>query len=139
MNSLLPFATPLLVFIGFFFGFAYLGGWRALARKYPLPPHSPTRTFLCRQARLGYTGPHYGAMIRIGFSERGVFVRPIFVVMLFHPAFFVPWSEVSSQKSNHWFYREELELVLGGASEGLHVLLSSDVAGELDHYCPTRS
>lgn len=103
--------------------FAFWGPWRDFAAKYPAGSFRAEQMDVCPLGGF-FPGWRYSFGIRVGFSEAGVHVSAIRVIVLFHPPIFVPWREVTLKGTHQWPFGHRRELVLGGELEGLRVLLS---------------
>lgn len=119
-------------FLIVFFCLAYLSGWRRLARQYPRQERPNRESFFCRSAWIGYHGVSYNACVRIIPDDAGIYVYTLYFP--FHPPFLGPWREVAMKQSKHWFWGDQEELTIGGESDGLHLLISLDAAGEVARF-----
>lgn len=127
-------ALAIVVWIGLLWILSVVGGWRTLARKFPSVRSASERMHVCPAAWFEHTGPGYRWMVRVGFSEAGVYVRPLVFVAPFHPAFLVPWTHISRRRSRDWM-GENRELILDGDDKGLHLLLSPKAEHDLERLC----
>ena len=126
--------TALLVgWLALFLALALLGGWRALAKRFPAKPFIPAKFRLCPVVWLGHSGPSYRQLVFVGFSDAGVSVRSL-VIVPFHPPLFMPWSEVTWRRSKDWFWGESRELILAGEEDGVHLLLSSAAVADMARF-----
>ena len=77
------------------YGLSFLTGWRRLADRYPalrIPPAPATRFgFGVFRGWLGYNG----ALV-VGCDTEALYVRTWWIFAWCHPAFVIPWREVTS-------------------------------------------
>jgi hypothetical protein len=132
-THLLVFASVVAALPTLSFVLAFVSGWRSLARRYPTSMKTAKETFACPLSWFG-SGANYGGLVRVGFREQGVVVRPFIVLRCFHPPFEVPWERVSMRKATHWMFGERLELILDGEEDGLHVFLSRSAEAEIPRH-----
>jgi hypothetical protein len=112
-------------------------GWHGFAQSYPCSSAPNGRSFNCRHAWFGSILASYNNVVRVGFSEGGIYVHALFFFRAFHPPFLVPWANVVGviEKKRFWITSHELEL-RDGANE-LHVVLSDDALREFHEFSKT--
>ncbi len=104
----------LAICVAMLFIFAWLTGWRRLAKRYGLrgAATAPYRAECVVLGELGFNSPP----LWIGVAEEGLTLRPI---RPFRPAFAtlqIPWCDVVAAERKHYIFFEALMLKIGGAS-----------------------
>lgn len=90
-----------------------LGGWRTLARHYPL--REPFSGHLHRFQRLQLSWCNYSGCVTVGTNTDGLYFATIFLFRPGHPPVFIPWSEVASGEFVRRWYGSWLELRFAAA------------------------
>jgi hypothetical protein len=105
-------------------------GWCGFAQKYAASSRPPGRSFNCRSAWFGTIFASYRNVMRVVFSDAGIYIYPLFLFRAFHRPFLVPWDKVVgvSRKERFWITWTELE-VRDGTGE-IHIMLSEDALRE---------
>jgi hypothetical protein len=102
----LALAFPLL-FAGLWFlmsqFFAFVGGWRELARSYRAVGEPRGETYSSRSARLGAVD--YRSCVRFVAGPLGLFVSLLFLFRSGRDPLFVPWQGVSAAVHHGWLFR----------------------------------
>jgi hypothetical protein len=49
----------------------------------------------------------------VGADSNGLFIVPLFLFRVGHPALFVPWAEITAQEQTRFFFIKVVELRLG--------------------------
>lgn len=98
-------ASPLVIFTISRFG------WKSLADRYEL-----MRPF--EGLNLGITSAwinsmSYSRILRIRYSSDGLYLRPVFIFQLFHPAILIPWTEIVSVKVQKMILVRNVVLTIG--------------------------
>jgi hypothetical protein len=103
---LVPFvAFPIVLYLTLAF-VSRLGGWGALARRFPDPmtKRPSERVFGWKSVAMSAIA-RYNNCINIGVSEQGLSLRPTFLIAPMHPPIFMPWQDVGNVEfnPNGWF------------------------------------
>jgi hypothetical protein len=100
---LFVFAFPPLLLIAMAIVFSAIGGWRLLARTYPLSEPFPADRWRFQSARMRY-GVAYNGGLNVGADRRGLYISILFLLRGGHPPLFIPWPDVSiSSEHSSWF------------------------------------
>jgi hypothetical protein len=103
MNSSFAALFPIF-FVGLWIVVVYVlswFGWRWLARWQTR--EEPTgRSFPWSSAAIGLV--NFNNCLNLRVSQRGLWMKPVFVFSLFHPALFIPWSDVRSVRRQSYFF-----------------------------------
>jgi len=89
------------LFVSFLLSVA--GGWTALARLYPNPPHFSGKKFGFRSGSLGMA--HIGGGLMFISNRDGLRISMLFPYRFWHPPFCVPWEEISVAEEQFLFFR----------------------------------
>ncbi|HEX4614076.1 MAG TPA: hypothetical protein VH092_38190 [Urbifossiella sp.] len=90
-----------------------LGGWRRLARHYPLREPFSGRLHRFQRLQLGWS--NYGGCVTIGTNADGLYLATILPFRPGHPAMFIPWAEVAAAEFVRKWYGSWLELRFAAA------------------------
>jgi hypothetical protein len=93
----------MLVLLGFVMLVASRLGWHQWSQSHPLPAVPDANAFWMRTGAFAWWSS-YNNCLRVRFSPEGVFVRPIFPFIWFHPWIFLPWSERSEEQAGSWLF-----------------------------------
>jgi hypothetical protein len=79
-----------------------MGGWRALAKRYPAPPDVSGTSFLWCSAQLGWV--NYRGCLNLHAGASGLRVSVAMVFSIGHRPFLVPWTDVSAERVPGFFF-----------------------------------
>lgn len=82
---------------------ALSGGWKKLADRYAMPGDFQGQILRFQSARLNWS--NYSKILRIGLSERGLYLSPIVLFRPFHPPLFIPWEEIEAEPFQRALWR----------------------------------
>ena len=124
-----------LAFAVMWFGFSFLaswvGGWQALARRYPLrQPFSGSWHWVQAGLRFGVSGS-----VRIGSDTEGLYLSAVPIFRFGFSPIFVPWSDVTTSRRTQWFINVTRFGFRGVA--GVPFEVSTKVAKKVLASCPT--
>ncbi|HET9282967.1 MAG TPA: hypothetical protein VFR24_13495 [Candidatus Angelobacter sp.] len=121
-----------LFFIGLWILVAYfialLSGWRLLAKRFRMQGTFPGQKWHMQNARMLLT--NYGNSLTVGADETGLFVVPFILFRAWHPALFIPWTEITAQNKTALIFFKFVELRLG-SSESVPFKISAGLAAKL--------
>lgn len=95
-----------------------LGGWRALADRYPGADPAAGRTFAMQSVSFSLFGSYSGC-VEVTVGDAGISMIPILLFRFMHPRVTIPWADVRScdRKSGWfklgWFSRTAVTLIDG--------------------------
>ena len=98
---------PLVIFIAGWLAVGYLvprfTGWRKLSEAYraSVPFEGKWHRF-----QTGYMrwGTHYGNVLDVGVNAQGLYLSVFLLLRMGHPALFIPWSEIKSERVTAGFF-----------------------------------
>lgn len=110
---------------------SWMSGWRRLARDFGAEAEDrPESTRWLRKARLGWVS--YDGCLWVGGDERGLYLRPFFLLRFSHRPLRVPWSEVRAWERKQLLFWSTDTLLLGRT--GLRLRVPSSAMESLDPY-----
>jgi hypothetical protein len=119
------FIVALVVSGAMLFVFAYLTGWRALARRFPCTSRSTRLTAGgVIIGALGWNGPP----LRIGLDEAGVVLRPMRPFDLAFRTVCIPWSAIVWARHRDYHFFSVLEIGFGPRDGAILGFLPSPAA-----------
>jgi|GEM_PF-1919742 len=108
-------------------------GWHTFAMRYPAAQQPPGEMYNSPVTRFGIMMPaRYSGVVRIVFTNEGLYFSVMFLFRAFHAPFLVPWRSVKQIESTYSFlllphYKMEIESEAGR----MHVTLPVAVDKEL--------
>ena len=129
----------LLYFIALWVGVSFLisrMGWHGFAQKYAVSSRPHGRSFNCASAWFGSIFASYHNVMRIVFSDAGIYIYPFFLFRAFHPPFLVPWEKVVGVTEKKRFWITSHELVVRDGTGEIHILLSDEALREFQKFKP---
>ena len=110
-------------------------GWRSFASRYPAPSRPPGRVYVSQSSWFGSIFACYRNVVRVVFTDAGVYFYAMFLFRAFHPPFLVPWASVRGVGKKDGFFHRGYRLDIEDAAGKIHVLLPEKVADDLfGHY-----
>jgi hypothetical protein len=90
----------------------WVGGWRGLARRYPVGEVQQGRTYRFQTIRLG--GANYGNCVKVVTSDQGLSLSLPWIFRFGHPSMLIPWPELNPlPPPTGWFKRLGMRGVIG--------------------------
>lgn len=80
-----------------------LSGWKRLEHKYYYPNTYTGPILNPFIASIGIV--KYGGVLKIGYTEEGLYLTPSFFFKLFHKPLLIPWSEITLSKKSRALYK----------------------------------
>src|SRR6267154_5082411 len=119
MDQNFPIFFPFF-FLGMWIAIAYwvalMGGWRLLAKRFRLQGPFLGETWHMQSASMRWLTNYNGALT-IGADTTGLFIVPVFFFRVWHPALFIPWTEITATSRTQLYFFKVVELRLGRAEE----------------------
>ena len=107
-------------FVGVWFLVTYwialIGGWRLLAKRFRMQGTFTGAKWEMQSARMRHLS-NYNRALTIGADNTGLFIVPFILFRAWHPALFVPWTEISVRYTTQLFFFKFVELRLGRSEE----------------------
>ncbi|HJX83074.1 MAG TPA: hypothetical protein VJ723_01875 [Candidatus Angelobacter sp.] len=113
------FVSPLLVigqFLLVFYMLALVSGWRVLAQRFRAQNPFLGPKWHGQSASLRNTG-RYNHCLTIGADSSGLFIVPLLLFRLWHPALLIPWTEITFERKKVLFLFSVLKLRLGTSDQ----------------------
>jgi hypothetical protein len=109
-------------------------GWNSFAVRYPAQTRPEGTAHNSPSAWFGTFLARYSNVVRVVFTDAGVYFYAQFLFRAFHPPFLVPWESVKRIEKKRllfWFrYRMDIE---DSAGE-IHLILPVNIERELIRY-----
>lgn len=130
---------PFLVFPFFFMLISYViatfGGWRKLAKKYPLFSDFPTSKTSFNSARIGAFGKYNNALT-VGVNQFGLCMKPIFFFSFGHEPLCFPWERIVSLEHKKFLFTPYVEITLQDFSGKIQ--LTNSIFKKYPEYIPHK-
>jgi len=89
------------------------GGWRRFAARYGATQQLPADRFVADEVRFGSLLSPYRSVVRVAFSNEGLYLATVLPFRAFHRPLLIPWKRVKSVKcrnrAGNVRYRIEIE------------------------------
>jgi hypothetical protein len=109
-------------------------GWHAFATRYPMQARPSGTAYNSPSSWFGIIFACYRNVVRVVFTDAGVYFYAMFLFRAFHPPFLVPWQSVKGVEKMDGFFGPRFRLDIEDAAGEIHVLLSRKVENELHRY-----
>lgn len=109
-------------------------GWRSFSSRYPARSRPPGRVYTSPLSWFGSIFISYRNVVRIVFTDTGIYLYALFLFRAFHPPFLVPWASVRRVVKRDGFLFRGYQLDIEDAAGEIHVLLPRKVEDELFRY-----
>src|SRR5436190_23340607 len=83
---------------------SWIGGWRALAERYPATQRFAGARFGMKRAGMRW-GVAYRSSVNLGADSTGLFLSVFPLFRVGHPPLFIPWSDISFSRETGWLLR----------------------------------
>ena len=93
-----------------------MGGWHLLAQRFRTDSEFEGTVYQWFYATMRW-GVHYNGALKVGGNVEGLYVAAIFLFRMGHPPLFIPWSEISVEKSRWLNLFVSVTLTLGRAEQ----------------------
>jgi len=95
---------------------ALVGGWRLLAKRFRLQGTFLGQKWNMQSVRMRALS-HYNNALTVGADNTGLFIVPFILFRAWHPALFVPWTEITVRKTTQLFFFKSVVLRLGRSEQ----------------------
>ena len=109
-------------------------GWCSFAERYPAKTRPTGMSYASPRSWFGRMGPSYSNVVRVTFTDAGVFFNAMFLFRAFHSPFLVPWASVRSVEKKDGFWGKRYRLDIEDPAGEIHVLLPARVEHDLFRY-----
>lgn len=113
-------------------------GWHRFSAKYRAAARPAGKALRCSMVKFG-AFVTYSRVVRIVFSEDGVYVFPIRLFRAFHPPFQLPWSKVVGAEERRGLFRTSQELLVRDEAGEIRLRLRPDACLALQKIRPASS
>jgi hypothetical protein len=109
-------------------------GWRSFSARYAMPARPSGRIYTSPSSRFGNILASYRNVVRVVFTDEGIYFCAMFLFRAFHPPFLVPWESVRRvEKKDGWFFKG-YRLDIENAAGEIQVWLPKKVENDLFRY-----
>jgi hypothetical protein len=109
-------------------------GWHAFATRYPMQARPSGTAYNSPSSWFGIIFACYRNVVRVVFTDAGVYFYAMFLFRAFHPPFLVPWQSVKRVEKKDGFFGPRFRLDIEDAAGEIHVVLPRKVENELLRY-----
>ena len=109
---------------------ALIGGWRLLARRFRLQGPFLGQKWRMQSASMRWLANYNGALT-VGADTTGLFMVPFILFRAWHPALFVPWTEITTTAKTQLYFFKMVELRLG-RSEQIPFRIKATLAAKIE-------
>lgn len=95
---------------------ALVGGWRLLAKRFRLQGTFAGEKWTGQSAAMRWL-TRYNNVLTIGADSAGLYLAPFVLFRAWHPALFVPWSEITDVRETRFLFSKIVEMRLGRVEE----------------------
>lgn len=95
---------------------ALMSGWRLLAKRFRLQETFTGQRWRMQSARMRWFS-QYNNVLTVGADTAGLFMVPFLLFRAWHPALFVPWSEITGIRETKFLFVKFVEMRLGRVEE----------------------
>ena len=106
-------------------------GWRAFAQQYRCDVRPEGTVYRSPRAMFGSLFASYNNVVRVIFTESGVYFYPLFLFRAFHPPFLLPWSSVKQVEKRERWYGNSYQMEVVDPAGKISLMLPTKVEGEL--------
>lgn len=106
------------------------GGWSALAERYGTDRPEPPNTRSMQWATFGWAS--YKGVIKIGYSDDGLYLGMMVLFRIFHPPLLIPWSAIRRRTRGRYWMMEVDTLEI----DDIRVRLKAQVTNSFVRYLP---
>ena len=110
-------------------------GWHSFATRYPARIRPGGTVYNSPASWFGIIFASYRNVIRVIFTDTGVYFYAMFLFRAFHPPFLVPWHSVKCVEKKKGLFGPRYRLDIKDAAGEIHVLLPEKVEHDLSRYC----
>lgn len=112
-------------------------GWRSFAERYPANNRPTGHTYVSPRTRFGGFYARYNNVVRVIFTEDGVYFSTFFLFRPFHPPFLVPWQSVVRAERERGFFGNRYRLDVEDDAGEIHVTLPLSIEHDFSKYKKT--
>ena len=95
---------------------ALVGGWRLLAKRFRLQGTFAGEKWTGQSAAMRWL-TRYNNVLTIGADSAGLYLSPFILFRAWHPALFVPWSEITDVRETRFLFSKFVVMRLGRVEE----------------------
>jgi hypothetical protein len=108
-------------------------GWRSFSSKYPIRSRPPGRVYRSPVTTFGFFSS-CGNVIRVIFTDAGIYFYVSFPFRAFHAPFLLPWASVRRVEKKEGFFRRGYLLEIEDTAGKIRVRLPLKAADDLFRY-----
>jgi hypothetical protein len=108
-------------------------GWRSFSNRYPAQTRPAGSAYNSPSSWFGVLG-HYHNVVRVVFTDAGVYFYVMFLFRAFHPPFLVPWESVKRIEMKNGFFGSYYWLEIADAAGRVRLRLPRTIEQDLSRY-----
>jgi len=108
-------------------------GWRSFANRYPAQTRPTGSAYNSPSAWFGLLGS-YRNVVRVIFTDAGVYFYVLFLFRAFHPPFLVPWESVKRVEKLDGFFGRKYSLGIDDPAGKIRLRLPGKIEQDLIRY-----
>jgi hypothetical protein len=108
-------------------------GWRSFSSRYPAQSRPPGVAHNSPSSCFGFLG-HYRNVVRVVFTDAGVYFYVVFLFRAFHPPFLVPWDSVKRIEKKDGFFGSYYWLEIENDAGRVRLRLPGKIEDDLSRY-----
>ncbi|WP_298362311.1 hypothetical protein [Runella sp.] len=121
-----------LLWSGIIYLISYVSGWQFLAAHYKTEP----LTDGFHRGVYGRIGvANYNGVLRVAFTEKGMYLHVMPLFKIGHPPLLLPWSQLKEWKESHSFFQHAVKCKI----EGISISLPHKYLGTIQSYVSAYS
>jgi len=109
-------------------------GWHSFAARYPAQNRPNGRAYNSPSSWFRIIFACYHNVVRVVFTDAGVYFYAMFLFRAFHPPFLVPWQSVKRVEKKDGVFWPHYRLDIEDSAGEIHVLLPRKVEHDLARY-----
>ncbi len=109
-------------------------GWRSFAERYPVNNRPAGRSYTSPYTRFAGFNASYKGVVRVIFTDEGVYFSVLFLFRPFHSPFLVPWQSVKQVEREQGFFKDRYRVDIEDAAGEIHVTLPLSAEDDLSKY-----
>jgi hypothetical protein len=109
-------------------------GWRSFAERYPASNRPAGQSYVSPRTRFAGFYARYGNVVRVIFTDDGVYFSVLFLFRAFHSPFLVPWRSVARVERERGFFGDRYRLDIEDAAGEIHVILPLSIEHDLSRF-----
>lgn len=106
-------------------------GWKSFATSYPIKVRPAGYAYNSPFVRFGNIIANYRNVVRVIFTDKGIYFYVFFMFRAFHSPFLVPWDRVKRIERKNGFFWSRYRIDIEDAAGEIHVILPLSIEPDL--------